>query len=486
MMPGRLSVPPRLSMLLAFGIYSAVNYSFSLAIGWLVAPGDFGLFAFSQTVMLIAGLVLQLGLPRSLTAAIIGVAQHEREVLIRGTLIMNLLLAMAMSLFIVILFALGSLRPGLETSGITAAIAFALPFIGLINVVNGALQGVERFGAVALMQVLEVSCKALVGIVLVVFGLGVQGAILGILAGAIVTALLGVYHLLRTLGIRPRGAVRLPTLSTTGPMFGAMLGLVLLLNLDLISLKLFTHGERLLSGYYQAGIILANAPYYLVTSVIIPILFTQLARVSTIVATRNLVSEALGMAVITAIAVEILLLLAPDSILSVLFPPAYAPGAIPLRLLAVGNSMLIVVAILSAAFQAIGRAAVPATILLGITGVEPFILWWVVPRWGALGAASVFSGAVALALLALAGTYLWSLDRVYISQIASWLARYITAIVASAVVGMLVSSISGFVLAVGMAGFCYLAMIFALRLSCNLRTFVQQSVLMHTPKAAGG
>jgi O-antigen/teichoic acid export membrane protein len=457
-------VTPRLVMLSSFGGTSLLNYAFGLILGWLLLPGDFGWLAFAQTMLLVAGMVLQSGFSLALARAVANSGGDRRDALVRGALAANLAFATVMGATVAALYVLGPLKPGLETGTVAALVALSLPFISLAATARGGVQGCERFGMVAALQFVEISCKVLIGIALVSLGFGVAGAVAGFLIGGVVATALGFYYLIYKLGVRLRGIPELPKLRVVAPMLGALLGLSLLLNLDLVALKLLS-GDRALAGYYQAGIVLANAPYYLVMSALVPILFVQLARFDNLPATTKALGETLRLTVALVLPIELVLMISPHAALITLFPSYYAPGAPSLRLLAIGNTLLILVVILSATFQAIGRAQIPALILLMVAFAEPMVLWIVVPTQEAPGAASVFIGASATALLSLGAVYLRRVGAGAIRQACSWLYRYVAALVISVTLGYSVFGAGfGIELAVAVGGLCYLGAAFILRL----------------------
>jgi O-antigen/teichoic acid export membrane protein len=458
-----VKVPPRLLMLASFGGTSVLNYAFGLAMGWLLLPGDFGWLAFAQTILLIAGLVLQSGFSWSLARAVANAGEASRATLTRGALLANLGLAIGLGAAVVALFALGPLRPGLETGTVAAIVALSFPFISLAATARGCAQGSERFDVVATLQVMEIFCKCLGGVALVLMGFGATGAVAGFLIGAVLAAVLGFYHLTRNLDVPLWGGIELPAVRVAGPIFGALLGLSLLLNLDLVALKLLSD-ERALAGYYQAGLVLANAPYYLVMSALVPVLFVQLARLERIPDTQRAVGETLGLTVALVLPLEFVLMIVPEQALVALLPDSYAPGAPALRLLAIGNALLILVGVFSAAFQAIGRAKVPALILLAVAVVEPLMLWAVVPTRGPLGAASVFVAAAGVALLSLGAVYLREAGAGVASRASSWLLRYAAAAGIGVVAGGIALEAGSLVLAVEVGGACYLAAVLPLRL----------------------
>jgi O-antigen/teichoic acid export membrane protein len=431
--------------------------------GWLLLPGDFGLLAFAQTILLVAGLVLQSGFPWSLAREVAKADESETHGLVRGTIIANLTLASLMGSVLLMLFALGPLRAGLETTTVAVVVALSFPFISFVAGIRGYAQGLERFDMVATLQVAEILFKALIGTALVLLGLGVAGAVAGFLLGGVLAATLGSRFLIHN-NLQLRGRLDLPDMRKVAPIFGSLLGLSLLLNLDLAALKLLSN-VRVLTGYYQAGVVLANAPFYLVSTAMVTVLFVQLAHFKSITSTRQAVGKTLTLAAALVFPFEVVLMILPGQALTLFFPESYAPGAPALRLLAIGNTLLIVVAILSAAFQAIGQGKIPARILLVVAFIEVMALAVIVPTWKTTGAASVFIAASSTALLLLGRVYLQKSGTETARRAASWLSRYGIAVGLGTGTGYLVSRVSSPVdLAVAAGVICYLLVLLPLRL----------------------
>ncbi len=478
-------LPPRLVMLMSFSCMSIVNYAFGLTAGWLLVPGDFGLLAFAQTILTIAGLILNSGFAWPLTAALIRSNGSQRASLVRGAVTANLLLALAISVAIILLFAWGPLKPGLETWTVTGLVVMTLPLLSFIAIARATVQGFERFGVLALFWVCEVVSKAVAGVALVLAGFGVMGAVGGFLIGALIAATLAMWVLMRMFDMRPWGAIRRPSMGVASGMFGALLGMGLLLNLDIVALKLFSDGARAMVGYYQASIVLANTPYYLATAMI-PILFTQIARLKGVAQTSAAVGEACGLALILLMPIEGVLVAAPETVLGMLFPHSYMAGASALRILALGNSALILVAILSAAFQAVGKAHIPARILVAIVTCEAIMLWKIVPIWHAQGASSMFLAATASALLVLGTSYISTLGLKAAQHAGLWLMKYAIALAIGILVGIIVLGAGGnILLAMGLGGPCYLATALRLGLLHLASLTSRKATLQQVPLATG-
>jgi O-antigen/teichoic acid export membrane protein len=424
-------------MLIMVGGTSILNYAFGLAMGWLLGPGDYGLLAFSQALLLMGGMVLHSGFSWSLARAVVNAeGPEERDALVRGTLLANLAFALALGAVLVLLFAAGPLRSGFESWSMVAVVAVSLPFISLVATASKCAQGSERFGIVASLGLTEMSCKTLSGAALALAGLGAVGAISGFLVGAVCSAALGFRELTRSIGVRLRGGVTLPDMRASAAMFGALLGLSMLLNLDLAGLKLLSE-ERAQVGFYQAGLLLSNAPYYLVGATILSVLYVQLARHESISGTEETLGEAVGLTCALIVPFEIALMALPKQALVVFFPNVYAEGAPTLSVLALGNVLLILAAILTIAFQAVGLARVPVMVLLPVILAEPLALWAVVPSMGALGAAWVFVAATFVVLLALTALYLRGSSASVLRRAGLWGLRYALAVGVGLAVGRL-------------------------------------------------
>lgn len=430
-------LPPRVIMLITFVGMSVINYAFGFSAGWLLAPGDFGLLAFSQTILTIAGLVLNSGFAWSLTAALVGADEETRARLVRGTGLANLMLALSMGLAILWFFASGLLKPGLEKWLIALLVAGSLPLLSIVATVRAALQGSERFGVLASLWLIETFTKAITGIGLVIAGYGAAGAIAGFFLGSLFASLFGLIVLMKAFRIAPFGSWQSLPFQKSGAMFSALLGMALLLNIDVLALKLFSHGDRAVVGYYQAGIILANTPYYMMTATF-PVIFTQIVRKKTIRDSVVVVGETFRLALMVMLPVEALLAFFPQTFLRLLFPADFVAGAPALRLLALGNAAIILVAVLSTAFQGVGRAITAGRTLIGVAVFESILLGLAVPRWQSTGASAVFLAATGTSLLILGISYLRYLDPITLRSGLRWFGKYCLVISMSIVAGRLV------------------------------------------------
>lgn len=422
----------------------------------MLNPGDFGLLAFAQSILLLSGFVLQSGVPWTLTRELVLAAPAARGALVRGAMLANAALAGLIGGAIFLLYVAGPLGRGLESTPILVAVMVALPLIAIGSVARAAAQGIGAFGRVGLIQGVEVTFKAVAGIALAVVGFGAIGAVAGFGVGALVAALVGLAVIARRFPLVGR-SISWPRRATAGPMFGALLGLALILNIDLQAMKLLVV-DRAAAGQYQAAIILANAPYFLVSSAIVPVLFTRLAQGGSLEATRGRVAEALRIGVALVLPFELLLIAVPDVVLGLLFPQAYAGAAPTVRLMAIGNAALILVVVLAAAFQAVDRAWEVGRVLLGIVAAEMVALILLVPRFGALGAVGSFDIAAISAALLLGVRYA-SRVRFDRTRTARWAAGLVGCLAIAGAAAVLLRLLTHPILAVAGAGVVYYGLV---------------------------
>ncbi|HYM83639.1 MAG TPA: oligosaccharide flippase family protein, partial [Candidatus Dormibacteraeota bacterium] len=418
----------------------------------LLGPGDFGLLAFAQSILLLAGFVLQSGVPWTLTRDMVPATTERRAALVRGALLTNTGIALVLGGVIGVLYAAGPFHRGLEAVPVVIAVVAALPLFSVSAVARAAAQGVQAFGRVGVIQTVEVTFKAIVGLALAAIGFGALGAVAGFAVGGLVAAVVGVAIVVTRVPLFGR-SLAWPALGTVAPMFGALLGLALILNLDLLAMKLLVT-DRAATGQYQAAIILANAPYFLVSSAIVPVLFTRLAVHGRLTETRARVAEALRLAVGLALPVELLLIVVPETVLRLLFPAAYAGAAPILRLMAVGNGALLTVCIVTAAFQAIDRSSEVGRVLLVVVALEVPTLAFVVPSFGAFGAVVTFDIAALASAIVLGVRYV-ALARVRLAPVAGWLARFGLAVAVGGVIATAAWAVAGVYAGIAAGGLVY-------------------------------
>src|SRR5262245_10052984 len=230
---------------------NGLNYAFNLVMLRLLQPADYGALGALLAVILIGtvpGLALQAVVARH-TALRAGDHDAVAELWSRTLVAVSWvslglgLVAAAAAPALAAFLHLGSLAPALWLA------ANILP-LALVATLQGMLQGVQRFGVLAAVLLLNAEIRLAVGVGLVAAGYGVDGALAASVAGSLLGMLLPLVLLGPALagasGRRRRPAARAelsggrapPVAAALGREVGAaalaFLGLLLLTNLDLL------------------------------------------------------------------------------------------------------------------------------------------------------------------------------------------------------------------------------------------------------------
>ncbi|MGB8649997.1 MAG: polysaccharide biosynthesis protein [Mycobacteriales bacterium] len=142
---------------------------------------------------------------------------------------------------------------------------------GVLCAAMGALQGTERFGALAVVIVAQAVAKGL-GVVPLLVG-GDPAAVLATMAGGMLLAALLAVLLVRVGRHGPKAA-HLPGARDVVGAAGGLLALLALANLDLLLARHLLPGAE--SGRYSAGAVLARAAFWLPQAVAV-VVFARLS-----------------------------------------------------------------------------------------------------------------------------------------------------------------------------------------------------------------
>ncbi|MFW6070554.1 MAG: lipopolysaccharide biosynthesis protein [bacterium] len=384
----------------AFLVTSVLNYVFGVGLSWFLQPAQYGVLGVAQSLLLLAALVVSAGFSwtanRDVAAGGVNAGTRTR---FRTAWLANLALGALVAVALYTAYRLDFLALGPAYRAVVPLVGLTAIILAARAVVIGAAQGLYHFGAVAVNQVAEVAVKFGAGLLLVTLGYGAAG----VMAAFALGAALALVHSLWI--VRPArlwqggGWFEGKVFSSTAPLFVAMLGPALMLNLDILGLKLLAPPTRSdeMAGFYQAAVILARIPVFTARSLTM-VVFSYVAGAQRRPDAPDYARAALRLWQRLLLPAGIALALAPQAALTLFFPVAYLTAAPALRMAAVGGVLLSLVTLLAGIAQASGQRNRSASAAALATGVQILTLWWLVPQWGALGAAAslVTSGVVAL------------------------------------------------------------------------------------------
>ncbi len=417
----------------AFIATSVLNYAFGVALSWLLSPAQFGVLGVAQSLLLLTALLVGSGFAWVVAGdvAASGVTDKTRR-RFRTAWTANVALGLFLAGGLWAAYAAGWLPLGPLYRTVMPLVGLTTVLLAARSVVNGAARGLYRFGPVAVNLVGEVAIKAGAGLALIAVGAGVTGVMAGFALGA-AAALAHSLWIIRPARLwHGRGWSDGQVLIVTVPLFLGVLGPALMLNLDILGLKLLApagQGDEL-TGFYQAVVILARTPIFVAQSLTL-VLFSYVAGMSGgdketggrgDKETRSredtlLVSPSplrpISFYTRTAVRVWIKLFLpaglalalAPQAALSLFFPAQYQAAAPALRIAAGGGTLLALVTLFTGVAQAAGDRRRPA-VAAGLAVIAQVLtLTWLVPGWGALGAALSLFVASSVALIGLAPAF---------------------------------------------------------------------------------
>lgn len=390
---------------------SVINYGYTMLMIWLLPARIYAVFGSVASLLLLCGTIASASTPWVL-------AQETAQ---SATGSDRRARAVAFGLFSVTL-------QGLLAGVATAAVASHYASGPIVAVVLGSsvaifveaagigyLQGLERFGIIAVLRLLEVGSKVAVGVVLVEFGGGAGGAVGGFLFGAALVTMVTVLAMRSDLRWVP-GVLRDRHLwlSSRG-LLGIQAGVAVLAGMDIViaSLTIATRGTL---ATYQAAQILGRIPIF-VAGALSLVLFTRLARAGSSRAHRA--EHAVSLLIAVCVPVAFVVGTFPHTFTSLLFPSRYGDVQRVLPLVAAAGVTMGFVELLSTVFQAL-RQFEPAILVIWAGVLVGIPAEWVSVRVdGIIGlawASMATGGAVTLALL-VACRALWgvALARVLLS-----------------------------------------------------------------------
>lgn len=406
----------------AFITISVLNYAFGVAMSWFFSPAQFGILGVSQSLLLLAALVVGSGFAWTIAhdVAASGVTDRTRH-RFRAAWVANVVLGLILGGGLWAVFAWGWLPLGPAYQAIVPLLGLTVVLLAARSVVNGAVRGLYRFVPLAVNQVGEVAIKVGAGLALVAAGAGVAGVMAGFALGTTV-ALAHSLWITRSARLwRGQGWADSQVIASTVPLFVGMLGTALMLNLDILGLRFLAPAGTAdeLTGFYQAAVILARTPVFVAQSLTL-VLFSYVSGKTGEVdrdgqGTAGYLRDAVRAWFRLLLPAGLALVLAPSAALALFFPAQYQTAAPALQVAAAGGVLLALVTLLTAVAQAAGDRRRPAMAAALATVTQVAVLIWLVPRWGALGAATslLAAGSVALVSLAVAlGTHPGSLRPV--------------------------------------------------------------------------
>ena len=378
--------------------FLATSALLPLLLARILSPDKYGIYKVVIGAMTVVNALLVTGALQSVSKFVAEDPGRSPEVHRKALILQTLLGAAAALLFVLAapLMAAGLRDPALAHYLRLAALAIAT--FGLYAVFMGTMNGRGLFGKQAALDFTYSTAK--VGLILGLAWIGsVAGALVGFASAGLAVGLLGLLF-----AGSGRWGERFPMRRLLGFAAGAMsvtLVVNLLLQTDLFLVKRLSPAgdSNLLAGLYSAALDLSRLPYQAIAVptalVLLPAVSRGLAGNTNGDAARAL-RAALRYVLIGVGLAATLLATNSHPLLMLIFKPAYAGAALPLRIAPFGVLAFCIFYVFATALIGSGRPFHAAAIGVVTLIIDVILNSLLIPPYGLVGAAS----ATALALTA--------------------------------------------------------------------------------------
>ena len=387
---------------------SAANYGLNLVLARLMSPAEFGDATLAITLVLAAAVVaatLQLVASKAVASAP-ETLEGVRRSLVRGALVAGLVVLAGMGGGAWLLADLLNA----STPWMFVLIAVGLPIYFVQAVHRGVLQGQLRFSRLALTYGVEAGVRVVVVLVLVIAGLGVIGASIGILLSFVASAVVARGQRVP----RDERGAAVPWAVLRATVMAAVILLVgqsLMNYADLVLAKAVFAPQ--VAGVYAAAAVLGRAVFFISWSVVHSV-FPVIASASTSPAQRTrAITVAIGIIAAVGAAATTASALWGEAAISFAFGEDYAAAAALLVPYSLATSLFAIANLLAAARVALGLSDAPLVLLAGAVAQTIVLV-----LWGTTPAALVWLQVAGTGVTVVAMAVLWLARPVQQQQVA--------------------------------------------------------------------
>lgn len=222
-------------------------------------------------------------------------------------------------------------------------VGFTVLFSVILPVNRGALQGLQKFNALAVNNVLEAVFRLLLGIVLVVLGFGVNGALLAFGLGYFIAFLIAFVSLKKYFDKRDGNINVKEIYKFTLPVFLAVLFINLIVNLPTVFIKHFYSSE--FTGLWNVALTLARIILFISSSISL-VMFSKVSSSEDNKEKKKIFRKSLGYVVLSSLLIPLIFFFFSGPILSILFGAEYLNGAVILKWLGFGIGVVSLVQVI--------------------------------------------------------------------------------------------------------------------------------------------
>lgn len=391
-----------LALMIAQALVLLLGYITHPWVGRVLGPEAYGVYGIVLAVQSIAGILLTLGVPMSISRF---VARHEEEArsILKQTIRLQAGVAALVSAATFLLAPL--IAHLLKDDSLTrliqfiAVVVFLQPFY---MVFTQFLSGMHHFNKQAMLTSFYAVIK-LISAISLIYVIGVYGAFAGFALGGVAATILGWWWARRIGGERPSHLRAQDFLAFAGTYVLIVMGLQVVMSLDLFMVKALLESD-VEAGFYNASSTIARIPYMLLQAIAF-ILLPSVSALTKPGASRDKAAAFIGdtLRYLIGLIVPSVALAAATSksLITLFFSAQYVPAAASLTILIIGLGALAFFLLIVNIVAGAGRAKVGLGITAAMVILSAIVGTILIPKFGLIGAAwqTTLSGLLGLAIL---------------------------------------------------------------------------------------
>jgi O-antigen/teichoic acid export membrane protein len=319
------------SFYVSLGIFvmAILNYIFHIYVGRSLGPADYGVFGALMALFLIVALPAgALGSAiTKFTSKYNAKKQYSKISALRKEVQSKVLIFGAIMLLFIIMFSqyIASYLK-IDSNVPVIFVGLTLIFALILPINRGILQGMKKFKVYSWNSIIESASRLLLVIVLLSFGLGVDGAVLAY-GLAYFVAFLSVFPFIKEIKQTTKEKIDMkPVYKFIFLVLFVNLIIQLLINAPTLFIKHYLSAE--FTGYWTAALNLARISLF-VTGGISLVMFPEVSGERNHENKESIFRKSLILTLITSLGIALVFLIIPSLLIKLLYGPSYL-GAVPI------------------------------------------------------------------------------------------------------------------------------------------------------------
>lgn len=364
-------------MFFASSLVNIFNYAYNIILGRMLGPSNYGVLVSLLSIFLIFG-SLSGSFSLVLTKFTSQFKTEKKESSIFLLLKYSYFAILFFSLILFFIFLIFSNKIAnflnIESNTPIIILGIAISFLFLITPLRGILRGLQKFTYLGLNLVIDSLIKLILGILLVILGFGINGAIVALPLSTIISVFIVLFPLnfLMTYKIKDSSIDFKEIFKYFWPVFISMTCFFILINMDIILVKHFFNFIE--AGIYSVAVQFGKIVFSFPISVTF-VMFPKITQLYTLKKdTSKIFLKYLILVLIMCLTITSLYYIAPDFMVNLFFGKQYSNSANLIFLYGINMTLYSLVFIFINYFLSINDKRI-SVIVLFFTLVQFILIW---------------------------------------------------------------------------------------------------------------